>query len=147
MRIPRANAFLGISLLAGLAAGCSSDDRKPVFAVAGQVLYEGQPTPHALVTLHPLDPADKSTPRPHGSVGPDGRFTLTTYRAGDGAPPGEYGVTVEWWLTSARAGTPEGDSLPPTNRLPPRYARVETSNIRVRIEAGDNQLPVFKLSR
>ncbi len=34
--------------------------------------------------------------RPHGRVGPDGRFTLTTYQPGDGAPTGKYNVTVVW---------------------------------------------------
>jgi hypothetical protein len=72
---------------------------------------------------------------------------LTTYDQGDGAPAGDYGVTVEWWLSSATARTPEGDSRPPTNRLPARYARVETSKLRVRIAAETNQIPVIQLSK
>src|SRR5262249_11350694 len=136
--------------------------REPVYPAQGHVFFNGKPVPHALVTLHPLgaqpqgaqpqgvqpqNAADKKPPRPHGTAGEDGRFTLTTYQSGDGAPAGEYGVTVECWLTNARAGTREGDSPPPTNRLPARYGRVETSGLRVRIEQGDNQIPTIKLSR
>jgi hypothetical protein len=143
----RTGLILGVAALALSVAGCGGECRKPVFPANGQVLYDGKPIPHALVTLHPLDPADKDAARPHGKVDKDGNFVLTTYDANDGAPAGEYAVTVEWWLTSATARTPEGDSPPPTNRLPARYARPETSKLRVRIEEGGNQIPLIKLSR
>jgi hypothetical protein len=147
MRLLRHAPLLILALLVGLVAGCGSSDRKPVFAAEGRIVFDGKPIPHALVTLHPLNPSDRESPRPHGSVTKDGTFVLTTYDAGDGAPAGEYGVTVEWWLTNATARTGEGDSPPPTNRLPGRYARVETSKLRVRIEEGANQLPIIQLSR
>jgi hypothetical protein len=143
----RAIPLLTLPLLLAGAAGCGGEVRKPVFPAKGQVFYDGKAIPHALVTLHPLDPADKEAPRPHGKVDKDGHFVLTTYDAGDGAPAGEYAVTAEWWLTNATARTGEGDSPPPTNRLPARYARPETSKLRVRIQEGDNQIPVLRLSR
>jgi hypothetical protein len=148
----RAALCVGVSLCLGLAAGCGASDREPVFPARGQVFFGGKPVPHAQVTLHPLvrQPqagSDNESPRPHGTAGTDGRFTLTTYQSGDGAPAGEYGVTVECWLTTARAGMGEGNSPPPTNRLPARYSRITTSGLRVRIEPGDNQIPTIKLSR
>jgi len=147
MRLLRHAPLLILALLIGLVAGCGSSDRKPVFATEGRILFDGKPIPHALVTLHPLDASDHASPRPHGSVTKDGNFVLTTYDAGDGAPAGEYGVTVEWWLTNATARTGEGHSPPPTNRLPGRYAKVETSKLRVRIDERANQLPLIQLSR
>ena len=72
---------------------------------------------------------------------------LTSYATHDGAYAGEYRVTVEWWLTRATAKTPEGSNLPPTNRLPARYSKVETSGLLARIEPGTHELPTFHLTR
>jgi hypothetical protein len=57
---------------------------------------ENKPTPGALVILHPLNDPDPRAPRPVARVGADGRFSPTTYSADDGAPAGEYAVTVAW---------------------------------------------------
>lgn len=115
--------------------------------VRGQVLFENRPPEHALVVLHPLGRADGDAVRPRGEVGPDGTFVLSTYGARDGAPAGEYGVTVEWWQTSGSKKNPQGYDAPPVNRLPARYARVESSGLRVQVKEGDNQLPPFQLRR
>src|SRR5262249_34857847 len=122
--------------------GCGRSDRKAVVPVEGQVLFENRPIQHALVVFHPVGGAE-SDPRPTGRVGPDGSFKLTTYDVGDGAPPGEYAVTVEWWLTTGSKNNPQGYDSPPVNRLPPRYSKVATSGLRVRINGGKNSLPVF----
>ena len=131
--------------LALLAVSCSRS--QPLVPVKGQVLFDGKPTPHALVVLHPLKGAGPDSVRPRGHVGADGSFQLTTHSPQDGAPPGEYAVTVEWWLTQATKNSPEGSDLPPANRLPARYSRVETSGLRATITEGVHELPVFKLSR
>jgi hypothetical protein len=139
---------LTVAALVLLAAGCSDNgDRKPVHPVRGSILYQGKPAAHALVVFHPLDDAGKGAVRPRGQVGADGTFTLTTYDANDGAPAGEYAVTVEWWLSAASRKTREGDGTPPVNRLPSRYARPQTSGLRVKIGEGDNQLPAFQLKK
>jgi len=147
MRLFRFGPLLLFSLVLGVAAGCTRSDRTPVHPARGQVFYDGRAIPHALVTLHPVGASEKDTPKPRGTVDKDGRFVLTTYEAGDGAPAGEYGVTVEWWLSKTAPGTPEGDSPPPSNHLPARYARVESSRLRVRIEPGNNEIPHIHLSR
>jgi hypothetical protein len=130
------------------ASGCGNKGtRQPVFPVRGQVLYEGQLTPHALVVFHPVAPQDGNTPLPRGEVAEDGTFTLSTYQPGDGAPAGEYFVTVEWWLSSAWPDLTQADDAPPTNRLPQRYSQAGASGIRVRINEGDNELDPFTLTR
>jgi hypothetical protein len=135
-------------LLSLFVLGCGSDDKRlPVHPARGQILYAGKSIPHAQITFHPLDTSKKDAPRPHATVAKDGTFALTTYNGDDGAPAGEYAVTVEWWLTDAKRGTQEGDSAPPTNRLPKRYASVSTSKLHVTIQEGDNELPIIQLPR
>ena len=147
MRFLHITSLAIVPFLVVLTAGCGRSDRRPVYPSQGRVFYDGKPIPHALVVLHPLNSAEKEALRPHAKVGDDGQFVLGTYEPGDGAPAGEYAVTVEWWLSAAKAGTREGDGPPPANRLPARYSQPATSGLRVHIQPGDNQLPVLKLSR
>jgi hypothetical protein len=136
-------ALIPGGLLVGGAAltGCGGSDRVPVHPVQGQVLFEGKPAPHAHVVLHPVGPADK-TPPPQGQVGPDGSFRVGTYQPGDGAPAGEYAVTVQWLLTSA-----QNPDAPASNRLPVRYSQASTSGLRVQVREGDNRLPTLQLKK
>ena len=137
--------FLSVTIIIPL-VGCGSDGRKPVYPTKGRVAFKGQPTPHAQVSLHPVGSADKDAPHPTGKVLDDGTFLLTSYHGNDGAPAGEYTVTVQWWLSTAKKGSREGDGET-INRLPARYGRPETSGLKVRIEPGDNELPVIKLTQ
>ncbi|MFO0809262.1 MAG: hypothetical protein U0746_11600 [Gemmataceae bacterium] len=126
-------------------AGCARDAGTPVYPVRGKVLFDGKPTERALVILHPVGDGGPAASRPRGQVGPDGTFALTTFGTNDGAPAGEYLVTVEWWLSPGRAGG--GDDRPPVNRLPGKYAKPESSGLKVRIAAGPNELQPFELKR
>lgn len=133
----------GLGLAALTLTGCGGSEN-PVHPVRGQVLFEGKPTPHALVVLHPIN-GPKDAPRPRALVAEDGTFRVGTYAEGDGAPPGEYAVTVEWLLTSARKGV--DSDAPPSNRLPVRYAAAKTSGLRIVVEPGDNEAPPLNLKR
>jgi hypothetical protein len=138
-------ALLGGGALAistGLLGCGSGEDRVPVQPVRGQVLLEGKPVPHAHVVLHPLEHVETARPRPQAKVNPDGSFAVSTYETGDGAPPGEYAVTVQCWLASVK--NPEA---PPVNYLPVRYSRTSSSGLRVQIREGDTQLPPLHLKK
>jgi hypothetical protein len=133
-------ALHALALAACLCSSCGNG-QKPVYPVHGRVLYNGKPAEHAIVVFHPRDEAEGEPVKPRGKVGADGSFTLTTYQGNDGAPVGEYRVTVELWLSSARGD--EG----PTSRLPPRYARPETSGLTATINAGSTELTTFEIKR
>jgi hypothetical protein len=143
-RLPKTTCFLVVAILC---SSCARPAQKPLVAVQGRVLFEGKPVPHALVVFHPLAEEGAQPVRPRGQVAEDGSFKLTSYATHDGAYPGKYRVTVEWWLTRATAKTPEGANLPPTNRLPTRYGKAETSGLLARIDEGTHELPTFNLTR
>jgi hypothetical protein len=65
----------------------------------------------------------------------DGTFALSTYTANDGAPAGEYAVTVVWWKPLVDANGKPGPNL-----LPERYARPETTPLRATVKAGTNEV-------
>jgi hypothetical protein len=78
--------------------GCG-DGRPPAVPAGGKVKLKKSAVPAgALVVFHAADPALEKAVRgkPVGRVGDDGTFALGTYADGDGAPPGEYGVTIDW---------------------------------------------------
>jgi hypothetical protein len=141
--------FAGLAglMTALLCNSCSGDGRRPVFPVRGQVFFEGKPTPEALVIFHPVNDPDPRAPRPLTRVAADGSFTPTTYTTNDGAPAGEYDVTVVWVKEIDQQHLPKDEQREPRNLLPERYAKPETSGLRVQIKEGPNELPTIQLTR
>jgi hypothetical protein len=132
-----------VLMLTALCPACSSG-RKPVHPVRGQVLVKGRPAARAQITFHPVNDPSPEAVHPVGAVDENGHFTLTSYKQGDGAPPGEYRVTVQWFLATRTRGA-SGDDFVTVNYLPARYGRAENSGLRATINKGDNELPPFQL--
>jgi hypothetical protein len=124
-------------------AGCGGPSRTPVYKTAGKVTFQNQPIDGAFLVLHPKNSIGTELPRPIAHVKPDGTFEPTTFESGDGAPVGEYIVTVEWHRL-VQAG---GGWVPGPNLLPPKYASPATSDVVVQIAEGQNQLPEITLRR
>lgn len=92
--------------------------------------------------------------RPFAYADDDGNFQVKTYVTGDGAPPGEYRVSIVAGSTGSAGPTkdaaPEAASTPaPGITIPPaitqKYGNVETAAITVQIQDGDNKLEPFQL--
>jgi len=140
-----------------LVSGCKKPvDNRPARAKATvTVTYRGAPVEGATVTLHPSTQDGKPA---FGRTDAQGRAVLGTFDAGDGAIPGDYGVTVVKTeggdqpaeappseIGAMPANTPGGPPLPqssgPRHLLPAKYADVNTSGFRVTINAtGENNI-------
>ena len=139
-----------LMVLLPLVSGCGPDgpDMKPVYPVYGSVLVNDKPAEGAVVMFHPLpiESGRFEMIRSRGTVTADGTFQLTTYNTDDGAPEGDYAVTVYW--PGDRGGRPdpndESSDLPP-DRLGLRYADAATSNIKVHVAAPETRLDPFEL--
>jgi hypothetical protein len=127
-------------LTAIMGCGKTEPERVAVFPAAGKVTFKGEPTVGAVVTLHPKAPLEK-VPTPRASVGTDGSFKITTFNSADGAPEGEYVLTVSWYKP-VKVG-PDMTSGP--NVIPAKYTNAQTSDIVVKIAAGDNTLDPIQL--
>jgi hypothetical protein len=127
-------------------AGCSRPAGPALAPVHGQVFVNGRPAANAFVVLHPLNSADPQAPRPRGRVDEQGNFVLGTQSGDDGAPPGEYVVTIQWFNnTRAKEGDERGPNAA-SDLLRGRYSNPNHPRaLRVRVEPGPNQLPPFKL--
>lgn len=137
---PRLLALLAAPLVLVLAS-CSGEGCPPLHPVRGAATYRNKPAARAVVVLRPVAPGPLKNTLPHGEVGPDGAFRVGTYEAGDGAPAGEYVVTVTWPETRT---DPAGDPVT-TDRLRGRFADPARGAWKVTIREGDNELGPFRL--
>ncbi len=127
-------------------AGCSKGrhDRIAVYPAEGQVLWQGAPLAGAqVVLLSPQQSKDAKTIPSRGRTDTNGKFRLTTYEAGDGAPEGDYAVVV---TCNPVVKTDDGWVVGP-NTLPRKYANVKTTDLRVTLTKGPNTLPPLDLKQ
>jgi predicted small lipoprotein YifL len=122
------------------AAGCGAKGPK-LYPVSGKILIDDKAPEHATVVFHPGGPTDPDLVKPHGKVRADGTYTLTTYTSDDGAPAGDYIVTVELWLSKGRGD--EG----PKSQLPERFANPEKSGLKATVGEGPTEVPTLILKR
>src|SRR5262249_7049978 len=116
-----------------------------VYPAQGKILLDGKPLADASVSLHAVGVRDPRYPSPRAVTRADGTFVLGTYATDDGAPAGEFKVTVQCFKQLRKVdGESEGTPLP-KNVLPARLANPETSRLTVRIKEEENDLPALTL--
>src|SRR5262249_4117417 len=121
---------------------CScGDGRKQCFPASGEIYVDGKPAPDAIITLFPVDGSDPKSVRPFGMADETGAFRISSYVQGDGAPAGEYIVTLEW---RERSGLLKNNFEGP-DRLKGKYADRTKSTLRVTIEKKSNDLGRYDL--
>jgi hypothetical protein len=149
----------GIALFLGLNStlGCGGEDRLEVAPVHGRIVYKGKGVPRATVIFFPEGETANvlGRMRPFAYSDDEGNFNIKTYVEGDGAPPGEYRISVIAPFVSrvkqarskdGRGGPEDAQSavaLPMA--LSEKYANVETSGLKVTIQEGENKLEPFSL--
>jgi hypothetical protein len=128
--------LLGLLLLTFPACGSGPT----LVRARGKVFFDKRPAVNAVVFFHPVGAKSSTALRPTGRVGADGTFQLMSLRPDDGAPPGDYLVSVVW-----RSPAKRGDD--DTSLLPLRYMNPTTSGLKARIQAGAAELPPFQLTK
>lgn len=101
-------------------------------------MSKGKPLAEAVVVLHRVGGDIEGNQKPMAIAKPDGTFDLTTFHANDGAPLGDYAITVV--LPALTTGGEEPTRNGP-NTLPAKYAKPETSGLKCTVVEGDNQIP------
>jgi hypothetical protein len=151
----RARALIAAFTLAAVVCGggCSSEPvdliDKPLVPATGKIMYRGKPIPNARVTFHPVEslnaggavapsaPGKDAAPpplvrTPFAVVKEDGTFELSTLKPGDGAPEGEYAVTVSW--TGEKPVVSDSDA---PEKLPPKYQNPAFSGLKAQVKKGE----------
>ena len=118
--------------------GCGKEEtRLPTYKVTGKVVKKGVGVPNATVIFHAKIPP-KGFIKPRAISNAHGEFTLTTYVLGDGAPEGEYEITLEQWLN-------DNPQVGATNRLPKKLGSPSASGLKASVAATQNTLSPFEI--
>ena|SRR5579875_468785 len=96
------------------------------------VLANGAPLAGGLITFHHKDPTKGTA---WGTIGRDGHFELGTYKKDDGAMLGTYTVTIEPIVYDQNGNPRPNRAL----GIPPKYTKVESSDLIVEIKEEGNQ--------
>ena len=122
--------------------GCGSPSGPACAPVKGRISFKGKPLAEAMVVLHRADGDVEGNQKPMAYTDATGAFELTTFSHNDGAPPGEYAITVE--LRAPQLVGEETVRNGP-NLLPPRYARPESSGLNFTVTEGNNEIPPIEI--
>jgi hypothetical protein len=136
----------GLAVLAALLMllpSCSGDIKfLKTYPVTGKILVDGKPVKGVAIVLHPTDPL-MVRERPFGETDADGKFTLSTYNANDGAPAGDFLVAIAIAVKDDDGGNDQKAAV--KNSIPARFGKGETSGLKVTIEKKTNELKPFEL--
>jgi hypothetical protein len=133
--------FLAAGALAALVFGCSGNKGPRLYPVKGLVRINGQPAKDVNVTFTPVTPPEGGDVplSPAAVTKEDGSFQLMSFQPGDGAPAGDYLVTVIYPMSRFNK------HLSGIDRLRDKYANPKTSGLTAKVEPTSNDLPPFDL--
>lgn len=120
--------FMLVTALA-VAVGCNHG---PAMApVSGKVVYKGEPLKHGNVLFQP-----SAGPPAKGEIGPDGSFTLSTFKKNDGAIVGTHRVQVICAAPPTKPVNPNEEVPAAKSLIPEKYTNYATSGITVEVVKG-----------
>ncbi len=114
-------------------AGCG-DSRPKTAIVRGTVTYKGKPVPNGTVNFVPAAGSAAT-----GEIGPDGSYTLTTFRKGDGAVLGTHKVVIVAMQDTTNLAIEASTPLPPPI-VPVKYTSLATTDLQVEVKDQENTI-------
>ncbi len=136
----RARTWTILLLSVGLTSCGDEDGRVPVYPVTGTLTINGQPAEGVSLRLFATD-LNNSAPRPSAITKAGGKLVISTYNTGDGAPAGEYKVTVQWPTRVQAFGRVENGP----DRLGGKYAEQANAPLTLTVEEGPTNVGTLDL--
>lgn len=130
---PRLQVAPWLGLLVCLPAGCG-DNRPKTALVRGTVTYKGKPVPNGTVNFIPAN-----GPTASGEIGPDGSYSLTTFRKGDGAILGTHKVVIVAMQDMGGQAVEAWTPLPPPI-VPMKYTSLGTTDLTREVKDRENTI-------
>jgi hypothetical protein len=119
------------------AGGCGEDTKGRVatIPVTGTVKVAGEPLKKGTITFVPVSGTNTASGEIQG-----GAYSLTTYSKGDGAPPGDYRVSISAWLKEPEMGKPA------ERAIAEKYFNAEASGLTATVSKQSQKID-FNLDR
>jgi hypothetical protein len=126
-----------LAAVVATAAGCGPNIPAPPSTqpVHGQVKLNGEPVTKGFVRFVP-EPG-KGGRFAEGMIAEDGSYAVAAFKGQAGTLPGEYKVYF-----ASQQNAAEGESLAPPLDLPKKYLSPETTDLKVTVSDGDNDIPL-----
>jgi hypothetical protein len=147
----RVLATLALAICATSLISCSGN-AKDHYRVTGQVFCDGEPAEGVDLLFHLKGDGDTDPHVPHGSTDSSGVYTLIC-KDGNGAPPGEYFVTIRWLDYQSPEGKKhKGKNTVrfknyPEDILKGKYSDNKKPVFFATVTTGNNEVPRFDISR
>ena len=121
----------------------------PVFPTSGKILYQGKPLAGIILIFHPADENQKI--KSQATTGDDGKFVATTFKTADGAPEGDYTITLT--VSSNESDSAREDAAIERKsrkegqvRFPPKYQNPATSSLKVKVTKNQPDLGILEIN-
>ena len=133
--------LLAAGLFVTLLAGCSKGHGVTLYPVKGKVFINGEPARDVNIMFTPVVPIEVEGHflSPAAATDDDGSFRLMSFEQDDGAPAGDYLVTIIYPMNRYNKNTSGID------RLNGVYSDPKTSKLTAKVEAKPNEIPTFNL--
>jgi 5-hydroxyisourate hydrolase-like protein (transthyretin family) len=133
-----------VAALCILFCSCEKQDesRKETFPVTGIVSVDGSPVAELAVYCTNVAGMDTENPTTSSAfTDAEGKFEISTYKAADGVPAGDYVLTFKMGKMNVMARSYEGD------KFKGRYADPKTSEVKFTVKDGEpNDLGTITLT-
>ena len=121
----------------------------PVFPASGKILYQGKPLAGIILIFHPADENQKI--KSQATTGDDGKFVATTFKTADGAPEGDYTITLtvssnESDSTWEDAATEKQFRKEGIVLFPSKYQNPATSSLKVKVTKNQPDLGILEIN-
>ena len=121
----------------------------PVFPASGKILKQGKPLTGVILLFHSTDVNQKI--KSQATTDEDGKFVTTTFKTADGAPEGDYIITLlvpsnESDSTWEDAATEKQFRKEGPVRFPSKYQNPTTSPLKVKVTKNHPDLGILKIN-
>ncbi|MEY4396222.1 MAG: hypothetical protein RL595_3471 [Planctomycetota bacterium] len=131
--------------------GCGGDPSfkpsVPVFPAKGKLEFQGKPLDGVTLIFNPVDENQKI--KPQATTDGEGNFTATTFQTGDGAPEGEFLITLvvktEESDSAREDAEGNGRAKPAKTKFPVKFQNPTTSTLRVKVSKGQADLGTLEI--
>jgi hypothetical protein len=120
----------------------------PVFPTSGKILYQGKPLAGVILIFHSTDVKQKI--KSQATTDEDGKFVATTFKTADGAPEGDYTITLT--VSSNESDSAREDAAIERKsrkegpvRFPSKYQNPATSPLKVKVTKKQPDLGILEI--
>ncbi len=136
-------------VISGCGEESSFKSAVPVFPASGKILYQGKPLAGVILIFHSKDVNQKI--KSQATTDGDGKFVATTFKTADGAPEGDYTITLvvpsnESDSTREDAATERQFRKERPVRFPSKYQNPTTSPLKVKVIKNQPDLGILEIN-